>query len=177
MLVLITGGSKNGKSRIAEQFIEQYDLPRYYLATMEPYGAEAEASIARHRRQRADKGYTTIERYTDIGGVEIPKRSAVLLECMGNLCANEMFTAGNREPTGKILADVDALCGKTSLLVIVTSQVGSDGIAYPAETAQYIRALGQINAALAQRAELVLEEVCGMAVNLKGSFQMREIDN
>lgn len=166
MLVLITGGSKNGKSRIAEQFIERYNLPRYYLATMEPIGEEAEATIARHRRQRADKGYTTIERYTDIGDIEIPKKSAVLLECMGNLCANEMFTAGHMEPTEKILADVDALCRKVSLLVIVTSQVGSDGILYPAETEQYIRALGQINAALAQRADLALEAVCGVAVSL-----------
>lgn len=167
MLVLITGGNKNGKSRIAEDLIAQYDLPRVYLATMEPVGVEAQEAITRHRRQRADKGYTTVEQYTDIGDVEIPKKSAVLLECMGNLCANEMFTAGLSDPTEKILADVEKLCARAALLVIVTSQVGSDGIAYPAETEQYIRVLGRINAALAQRAELVIEAVCGVANTMK----------
>ena len=37
------------------------------------------------------KNFITIEQYTDIDKIQIPVHSAVLLECMGNLCANEMF--------------------------------------------------------------------------------------
>ena len=84
MLVLITGGSKNGKSAIAEKIIDRYDLSRFYIATMEPYSSEAYAIIERHKKMRAEKHFTTIEQYTDIHKISIPKNSAVLLECMGN---------------------------------------------------------------------------------------------
>ena len=41
------------------------------------------------------KGFETIERYTDLSGLELPKEGVALLECLSNLTANEMF-----EPEG-----------------------------------------------------------------------------
>ena len=40
---------------------------------------------------RADKQFETLERYTDLCGLEVPEDSILLLECMSNLAANEMF--------------------------------------------------------------------------------------
>ena len=40
---------------------------------------------------RAGKGFETIERYTELDELLIPKDCVVLLECMSNLVANEMF--------------------------------------------------------------------------------------
>ncbi len=40
---------------------------------------------------RADKHFETLERYTDLAGLEVPEDSILLLECMSNLTANEMF--------------------------------------------------------------------------------------
>ena len=41
MMHLVTGGSGSGKSAYAEQqVLEAGDAPRYYIATMMPYGEE-----------------------------------------------------------------------------------------------------------------------------------------
>lgn len=170
MTILVTGGSKSGKSRIAEKIVTASALPRYYIATMMPFGEEAGAAIARHRAMRAGKGFVTVERYTDIGATELPQRGAVLLECMGNLCANEMFSACEPNPVGKILDGMTALAEKCSLLVIVTNQVGEDGILYAPETMQYIRHLGEINQAIAAQADCVIETVVGIPLALKGEL-------
>lgn len=106
MFHLVTGGSGSGKSAFAEDMICGYaaesagDL--FYIATMMPFGEETKQKINRHRRMRADKGFQTIECYTGLEriaeqgseccpGWENAKRRCVLLECMSNLAANEIY--------------------------------------------------------------------------------------
>lgn len=170
MFVLITGGSKNGKSHIAENIITSYNLPRFYIATMEPFGNEAFEAIKRHRQMRKGKGFETIEKYTDIESVDIPDHSAVLLECLCNLCANEMFSNNISDPTAKIIKGVDSILQKAELLVIVTNQVGDDGIKYPSETMEYIKNMGKLNHMLSEKANCLIEAVYGIPVMLKGKI-------
>lgn len=169
MMILVTGGSKCGKSRYAESLFAERSEQKIYLATMLPYGEDAFSAIERHRKMRADKGFLTVERFTDIDRAEIPERSAVLLECMGNLLANEMFQCSKiTDCTDKIVSDILRLHRRINLLVIVTNQVGSDGIAYDAATAAYLAALGIINQKIAANADKVIECVYGIPVTVKG---------
>ncbi len=170
MFILITGGCKNGKSAIAEKIICSGNSRRFYIATMQPFGKEAEIAIKRHKEMRAGRNFRTIEKYTDIGEIDLPGKSSVLLECMGNLCANEMFSAGCSDPAEKIIRDTKKLSAKTALFIAVTSQVGSDGIAYPGETMKYMESLGKLNIALADLADIVIEAVFGIPVILKGEI-------
>ncbi len=172
MLVLITGGSKNGKSAIAEKIIVNYDLPRFYIATMEPYSIEASAIIERHQKMRAEKHFTTIEKYTDIHQINLPQNSAVLLECMGNLCANEMFSNRIDNPVDKILFGIEYLRQNSEIVIIVTSQVGDDGISYPIETMKYMQIMGIINQKIAEISDIVIEAVYGIPVFLKGNLPL-----
>ena len=172
MLVLITGGSKNGKSAIAEKIIDNYNLPRFYIATMEPFSEEAHVIIERHRKMRAEKHFTTIEQYTDIHKICIPKHSAVLLECIGNLCANEMFSKRIENPTAKILYGIEHLRQNSEITVIVTSQVSEDGISYSIETMKYIQNISIINREITNISDIVIEAVYGIPVFLKGSLPL-----
>ena len=45
----------------------------------------------RHRKMRAGKGFETVECYTGLKNLDFPENAVVLLECMSNLAANEMF--------------------------------------------------------------------------------------
>lgn len=170
MLVLITGGSKNGKSRIAEKIIENYDVSRFYIATMQPFGEEAHVAIERHRKMRKSKKFETIEKYTDIDEIILPEKCAVLLECACNLCANEMFSANEKNPVGKIVNDLERLIKRTEIFVIVTNQVGEDGVEYPDSTMKYIENMGKINLELSKMADVVIEAVYGIPVFLKGEI-------
>ncbi|MBQ6077399.1 MAG: bifunctional adenosylcobinamide kinase/adenosylcobinamide-phosphate guanylyltransferase [Clostridia bacterium] len=172
MMILLTGGASNGKSTFGESLCLQADGPRYYLAAMQPYGPEGEARIARHRKLREGKGFTTIERYTDYASLVLPARGTALLECIANLTANEMFdeTGEMTDPVETVLAGVDALRAQCDRLIVITNDVGSDGCGYPPETEAYVKALGRINAALAARADTVCELVAGIPILLKGAL-------
>lgn len=198
MIHLVTGGSGSGKSEYGEGLI--LDIPdgeRFYIATMEPSGREAERRIARHRKLREGKGFFTIERPRDLGGLILPGegRKNVLLECVSNLAANEMFgggACGSAEPAGeagacglaepaqetgpdrltelarRIVSDIRSLACQADHLVIVTNQVGEDGCCYDRETRAYIALVGRVNQELAKLADQVTEVVFGIPVVVKG---------
>ena len=61
MIHPVTGGSGSGKSAYAEQCILDFGgTRRVYIATMQPFGAEGQARIARHRKMRAAKQFSTM---------------------------------------------------------------------------------------------------------------------
>ena len=93
MFTLVIGGSASGKSDYAERHVLSLKGggPRIYIATMEPFGEEAQARIARHHAMRRDRGFETIECYRNAGALLLPENSNVLLEDLGNLAANELF--------------------------------------------------------------------------------------
>lgn len=176
MLFLLTGGSANGKSFYAEQLVLRYPTPRVYVATMQPYGEEGQARVARHRKMRAAKQFTTIEAQTDVGDIVPPAGSTVLLECICNLVNNEMFDdQGTMTPLpqviDKVVAAVDTLATRCDNLVVVTNDVGSELLeGYSDNTRAYVQAIGDINRQLSQRADNVYELVCGIPLLLKGEL-------
>ena len=168
MIVLVTGGSGCGKSTWAEKLIAT--LPkekRVYIATMQVYDEESVQRVARHRAQRADKGFTTIECEKDLASANVEEGSVVLLEDLVNLMANEMFDGGDVERIVPALCD---LAQKAQHLVMVTNDVFSDGVVYDEFTQEYLRNLAKINREVASIADLVVEVVYSIPVALKGEL-------
>ena len=82
-----------------------------------------------------------------------------------------MFSGGTvNAPADKIVSGIKRLADSVSELIIVTNQVGSDGVTYADETADYIRVLGSINRNIAGFADNVIECVYGIPVLLKGEL-------
>ena len=172
MLTLVTGGSGSGKSAFAEDRVLSFgDAQRIYIATMHPFDEESHKRIERHQKMRAGKGFETVECYTGLKNVKLPAGCVVLLECMSNLTANEMFQ-GEEQVAEEIVAErilhgVAMLKGQVEHLVIVTNNVFEDGIVYEESTVKYIRAMGRINEKLAEQADRVVEVVVGIPVIVK----------
>lgn len=181
MLYIITGGSGSGKSEYAEQLAVELHKERasagklYYIATMYPYDEECHRRIARHRQMRSKKGFTTIECYHHLEQVRVEQEDVVLLECLSNLLANEMYMEGGRLQNGNdgietaVVSPVQKLAESCKGVIVVTNEVFSDGIEYEPETQRYIRLLGRINAALGRSADGVAESVCAIPVWRKGA--------
>ena len=97
---------------------------------MIPYGAETEKKIDRHRKMRKDKGFVTKECYLDLKGFvrEEEKKgnrpSVVLLECMSNLTANEMFEEAGAGSSAfeAVKEGIEALCDFCGQVVVVTNE-------------------------------------------------------
>lgn len=169
MIALITGGSGSGKSAFAEHLtLKLPGAPRVYLATMQTYDDdETRRRIARHRDLRAGKGFVTVERPMDLDGAAIPDGACVLLECLPNLVANEMFDGGDVQ---RIVPALDALAARCADLVVVTDNVSCDGVTYDESTTAYLTCLAECAAHIAARADLVVEVVCGIPVPVKGAI-------
>lgn len=170
MLTIVTGGSGSGKSAFAEDKVLAFgEAQRVYIATMHPFDEESHKRIERHRKMRAGKGFETIECYTGLKDVKLPSGCVVLLECMSNLVANEMFEEqGAHEQTVKdIMSGIDELVRQAAYVVIVTNEIFSDAVVFDKEMASYLEYLGKINQAVALRADEVVEVVYGIPVYQK----------
>lgn len=108
--------------------------------------------------------------YTGLKNLEFPEESIVLLECMSNLVANEMFEeAGAGEKTVEaVLEGVKKLKAQTRHLVIVTNEIFSEAASYEGDTVRYQEYLGKINQKIGEMAEEVVEVVYGIPIWHKG---------
>lgn len=193
MMVLVIGGSGSGKSAYAESLTDdlmkgadtegkadergceaEAECRKYYLATMKIFDEEGRKKVERHRSLRSGKEFYTVEQPTDIHRavekMEVGER-IVLLECLSNLTANEMFSGEEPAAAGqvveKIMRGLEALKAQTTHLIVVTNNIFEDGIAYEEATMEYIRATGKLNRRLADLADQVVEVVVGIPVIIK----------
>ena len=67
-IILITGGSRSGKSAFAQKTAEALPGPRAYIATCPVIDPETEKRIRKHREARRGKGWETIEETVDLAG-------------------------------------------------------------------------------------------------------------
>ncbi len=166
MIALITGGSGNGKSRYAERLMEALAPgEKVYLATLHAQDDESRRRVARHRAQRADAAYRTIERWKDLENAGIERGESVLLECVPNWLAGEMFDGGDVRRMGGALERLAQRCAN---LTIVTQDVFRDAEPYLNETHAYMRALAKLNAQAAAMSDYAAEIVAGLPAVLKG---------
>lgn len=207
MLHMVYGGSASGKSSYAESFAMslQGDGRLLYIATMYPYkwnttelDPETMQRIERHRAMRADKGFDTVECYRHVEHIVAKRQDVLLLECMSNLLANEMYLEPDADDGGrpetmsevekagvgmsetlspvskKIVQALIDLSTRVQELVIVTNDVFSDGgsLTYDESTREYVKNLAEINCALAREAATVTEVVCGIPVIVKKNHPM-----
>lgn len=171
MMTVVTGGSGSGKSAFAEDKIVSFGpAKRIYIATMHPYDEESHKRVARHRKMRAGKGFETVECYTGLKNLDFPENAVVLLECMSNLAANEMFEEkGAGEKTVEaVLEGIKKLSSQVRHLVIVTNEIFSEAASYEGDTIRYQEYLGIINQNIGKMADEVVEVVYGIPIWHKG---------
>ncbi len=169
MLILVSGGSGSGKSAFAEELVVSSGLERrIYLATMQVWDGESVNRVERHRQMRAGKGFETVECPTGLAETALPEGSAILLEDLTNLAANEYFGPEGKEGAfDRVLKGVRYAAAQSALLVVVGNELFSDGMDYDRETAAYLELLAQLNRAVSQMADQVYEVVCGIPIPWK----------
>lgn len=173
MLWLITGGSGSGKSEYAEQQTAKLGTAAggrmIYIATMEPYDEESYKRIERHRYMRRNRNFITVECYTHLEELEFEPDDTVLLECVSNLMANEMYSEKGRanKAAEVILQGIYKIAQQTENLVVVGNNVFEDGFIYDSSTQEYIRQMAVVQNEIAKKAHQVTEVVCGIPIMIK----------
>lgn len=175
MFIFIAGMTRSGKSQYAEKRAAEIgkNSPKIYIATAEIFDDDSEmlARVELHKARRKGMGFTTIERYRDLGGLEIPENACVLIESLTVWTANEMFRGGsvNHSAVEKVYTDFMSIYSRAKDIVLVSDDVFSDGAEYDSRTEEYMRILGELHVKLAAIADEVIEVVSGLPVFYKHS--------
>lgn len=167
MIILLTGGSKSGKSSLAERLCAQLRQggALHYIATMKVVDAEDRAVVRRHQKMREGKGFVVSECESDFSTLPVSKNATVLVEDLPNALANAMFGHGEVE---RLFPSIEHLALHAKHLILITNEIASDGIRYDTCTEDYIHKLGALNCACARMADTVAEVVAGIPILLKG---------
>jgi len=176
-LILILGGARSGKSRIAEQMARDLGGEDVlYVATAEAGDDEMQARIAAHQQQRS-AGWRTLEAPLDVAAqldkIQLPKVN--LIDCLTLLASNILLTlpedCTQSDVNAAVLAEIGALLTlqkqSTATWIVVSNEVGM-GLVPPYRLGRLYRdALGAANQRLAQAADEVLLIVAGLPWRLK----------
>lgn len=182
MIALISGGVASGKSVIAENLAVTLNQGKMaYIATMTVSDDECSHRVIKHRHMRHGKGFDTFEIAFSLSEncMQFEGYHCALLECLGNLIANEMYFQGlnTQQAVARISSDIQLLSKVIPNLVIVTNTIFSDIADYDPFTMEYITVLGQLNAAIGSYSDVVIESVCSIPVIHKGKKDLAHYEN
>ncbi|MBR0495628.1 MAG: bifunctional adenosylcobinamide kinase/adenosylcobinamide-phosphate guanylyltransferase [Treponema sp.] len=182
MNILISGGCKNGKSSYAQNLAIKLaektpEIPEnkvanppslIYFATMIPHDSEDDERIQKHREDRKNLGFSTVECGKNISEAakKLEPGSVVLFDSLTALVANEMFdgrtdfdSLETEEETilQKLQDELKILMAQVSSVIFVTDTIFNDGKIYDKTTELYRKILAKTEQFVAKNCDRVVE--------------------
>jgi adenosylcobinamide kinase / adenosylcobinamide-phosphate guanylyltransferase len=164
-LVLLIGGARSGKSRLALDRAEREGAPVWFIATGEALDAEMTDRIERHRAERP-AAWSTVEEPVELERAlaGVPDGATAVVECLSLWVAN-VFESTPVEELSAAAARVAA--GRPGLTIAVTNEVGLGIVPDNALARAYRDALGRVNAQWAEAADEAQLVVAGRTLALR----------
>jgi adenosylcobinamide kinase / adenosylcobinamide-phosphate guanylyltransferase len=175
-IILVTGGSRSGKSHFAKQLAEALPGRRAFVATCPVVDEEMGERIEKHKKERLESQWETIEEPFAVSKVvsESSEFSVFLVDCLTLWMNNLMYKA---QEEGKTFSEENAVekckelldaSSKTSgTLVFVTNEVGSAIVPENAAARLFRDLVGRCNQTIADAADEVYFVACGLPMTLK----------
>ncbi len=176
MTVFISGGSKSGKSALAEDLAVKLSGGKalYYVATMVPKDSEDAVRVEKHRLARRGKGFETLECPKLVSRcAEGRPQGTFLLDSVTALLANMMFAEDgsvDENCSARASEELLALAALAADSVFVSDFIYADAEEYEELTEAFRRELALTDRALAKAADLVIEVCCGQYMIHKGEM-------
>lgn len=182
-VIMVTGGSRSGKSVIAEQKAKEYGKRSVlYLATAIPIDDDMKERIRIHQERR-DPEWGTYEGYRDLGEVvKSTEKNTILLDCVTVMITNILFEEEDRD-FDKISASeveklenevikelsnlVKAIRDEDKTLVIVSNEVGMSLVPSYRLGRIFSDISGKANQVLASLSDEVYVAISGLPLRLK----------
>jgi adenosylcobinamide kinase/adenosylcobinamide-phosphate guanylyltransferase len=176
-LILVTGGSRSGKSRYAQEAAELYPPPRHFIATCRVCDREMEDRVEKHREARGSADWHTIEQPLNLLDAlsNAEGSSVILIDCLTLWINNLLYEAKSRgeHPTAENIAEecqrVLVACRPMSgVIIFVTGEVGMGIVPDNPLARLYRDCVGTCNQMVAAAADTVTLVTCGIPLALKG---------
>jgi len=163
-LVLLIGGARSGKSRLALERADQEARPVCFIATGQALDAEMSDRIERHRAERP-AAWTTVEEPIELERAlaGLAEDATAIVDCLSLWVAN-VFES--RPVEALSAAAARAAAERPGLTIAVTNEVGMGIVPDNALARAYRDALGRVNAQWAEAADEAHLVVAGRTLAL-----------
>ena len=181
-VIMVTGGSRSGKSVIAEQKAKEYGKHSVlYLATAIPIDEDMKERIRLHQERR-DSEWGTYEGYRDLGEVvKSTEKNTILLDCVTVMITNilceedrdfDKLSASDIEKLeSEIIKElsnlVKAIRDEDKTLIIVSNEVGMSVVPSYRLGRIFSDISGKANQVLASLSDEVYVAISGLPLRLK----------
>ncbi len=170
MKELILGGTRSGKSRLAQERAIASGLPVTYIATATAGDDEMAARIQCHQRERPVE-WALIE--APIGLAEALRQSAgpdrcLLVDCLTLWLSNLLGFATEAEFQQQRQALLDLLPQLPGYIILVSNEVNMGVVPMGELSRRFCDEAGWLHQTLAQQCQRVTLTVAGLPLQLKG---------
>jgi adenosylcobinamide kinase/adenosylcobinamide-phosphate guanylyltransferase len=167
-IILITGGSRSGKSSYAEQLALSLSDAPVYLATARIWDEEFRERVRRHQERRGPQ-WTNIEEEKYLSRHDVAGR-VVVVDCLTLWCTNFFFDGQSDVDVSleALKAEFDRFTDQEATFLFVTNEIGMGGTSDNALQRRFTDLQGWMNQYVASRADEVLLMVSGIPVKIKG---------
>lgn len=164
---LIFGGAASGKSRYAEQLVNASGRDRVYIATAQAFDEEMKTKIARHKARRGE-GWEVLEKPFAMPDAikTIPADKVILVDCLTIWLSNYMLAKMPVEELADQL--LKGLSEARAPVVMVSNETGQSVVPESELGRQFRQAQGELNQAVANYSDLVVNVMAGLPLVLKG---------
>jgi adenosylcobinamide kinase / adenosylcobinamide-phosphate guanylyltransferase len=164
VITLVLGGTRSGKSELAERIATSWQRPVTYVATGQVTDSSMASRIARHRARRP-ASWSTVEAGVDLPGVVASLPGPALIDSLGTWVAG----CPDLSPDGAALCRALAARSADSVDTVLVSEEVGLGVHPVTEVGRrFADTLGELNQAVAAVADEVLLAVAGRALRLPG---------
>ena len=164
--ILITGGARSGKSRIAETWVAAQGTTPVYIATGQAFDVEMATRIRRHQDRRGAE-WTTIQEPLDLFAAlqESDGKGPRLVDCLTLWLSNMMHHEQDWRAAAIQVAEV--IPNQSSPLTFVTNEVGGGIVPENALARAFRDAAGEVNQIIAAAVDEVYLAVAGYPLKVK----------
>jgi 5,6-dimethylbenzimidazole synthase len=174
--VLVTGGSRSGKSRHALQLANN-SKSKIFIATAEPLDEEMSERITKHQNERG-KEWTTIEESLDPASIVKEKGTQsghIVLDCVTLWLSNMIMKNMTRQTILDRINEFIRECKNcTSDVIVITNELGSGIVPMEPSARSFRDIAGEANQILASEFEEVVNMVSGIPVTIKTSIKLQD---
>jgi adenosyl cobinamide kinase/adenosyl cobinamide phosphate guanylyltransferase len=169
-LLLLTGGARSGKSRLAAEIAGEWSGPVAVIATGEARDDEMAERIRMHRARRP-QSWATIEEPVDLEAAlrAVPDEALAVVDCL-TLWVSNLVEKGLRddeiEARARSAARLAAARGGDT--VVVTNEVGSGIVPANALARRFRDLLGNVNSIWVEHSDRCALVVAGQLLPLSG---------